>query len=98
KTYTWHWSHGPHAGRTLHFNAQGKLQSIAAASGATLTLQRSPHGQLTQVTDPQGRSLILGYPDKAQIAQAQANAQAALFAGVQSITTPLGRITYRHGT
>lgn len=98
KTYTWHWSHGPHAGRTLRFNADGKLQSITAASGASLTLQHSPNGQLTQVTDPQGRSLILGYPDKAQIVQAQANAQEALFAGVQSITTPLGRITYRHGT
>ncbi len=98
KRYTWHWSHGPHAGRSLHFNAQGKLERISAASGATLTLQRSPNGQLAQVTDPQGRSLIFSYPDKATIAQAQTSEQPALFAGVQAITTPLGRFTYQHGT
>ena len=83
----WHWTHGPQAGRKLYFNAQGKLEQVTAASGATLSLQRGPAGELLKVTDPQGRTLSFKYASKDQIARAQARpaspaspARAAFFA------------------
>lgn len=98
RQYIWHWTHGPHAGRKLHFNAAGKLEQIVAASGAALTVQRGPAGELLQVTDPQGRSLKLNWASRADVARAQAQQGGGYFAGVQSIDTPLGRFAYRHGS
>lgn len=97
REYIWYWTHGPHAGRKLHFNAAGKLEQIVAASGAVLTVQRGPAGELLRITDPQGRSLKLNWASRADVARAQAQQGGGYFAGVQSIDTPLGRFAYRHG-
>jgi RHS repeat-associated protein len=98
KEYIWHWSHGPHAGRKLHFNSQGKLEQIVSSSGAVLSLTRGPAGELLQVTDPQGRSLRLSYASKAQLQQANGQKGGAYFAGIKTIDSPLGRFSYEHGS
>lgn len=95
--YRWEWTHGDAAGRVLHFNARGQLERIVAASGATLSLQRSPEGELLSVTDPQGRSLQLMARPNSTRQEAQAQGQAAWFAGTARIRTPLGDIGYHYG-
>ena len=96
--YRWEWTHGDAAGRVLHFNARGQLERIVAASGATLSLQRSPEGELLSVTDPQGRSLQLVPRANAERQAAQAQDQGAWFAGTGRIRTPLGDIHYHYGS
>ena len=84
KHYTWHWMDG----RELRFNHRGRLTRIQAPSGERVQLQYNAQGtRLLQVTDPQGRRLRLHYGRQGQG-----------FAGVQAIDTPMGRITYRHGS
>jgi RHS repeat-associated protein len=95
--YRWEWTHGEAAGRVLHFNARGLLERIEAASGATLNLQRSPDGSLLSVTDPQGRSLHLVVRERSEQVRAQAQNEAAFFAGIGRIRTPVGDVTYRFG-
>lgn len=109
REYVWHWSHGENAGRRLRFDDGGKLVQITAASGAVLSIARSPKGELLKVTDPQGRSLSFnhGGPGRArqveQAQQRQASAAAngasglAVFTGIQSIDSPVGRFAYEHG-
>lgn len=92
--YIWHWTHGPHAGRQLRFDARGKLVRITAASGAALSLTRGPRGELVQVTDPHGRSLIINHASRQD---AQHSTAPAVFVGITSIDSPLGRFEYRHG-
>lgn len=55
--YVWHWR----GGRTLHFDARGRLRRIQAPGGASTTLSYDPDGRLVQVRDPQLRSLQLFY-------------------------------------
>jgi RHS repeat-associated protein len=90
-SYTWHWTHGPAAGRSLRFDARGKLIQITAPSGAFVSLTYAPDGQLAKVTDPQGRSLTLHTPSSTQV-------RADQFRGVHGIDTPLGRFVYRYGS
>lgn len=85
--YTWIWPNG----RKLNFDAQGRLQQIAAPTGEFVTLQYDPRGLLIQVIDPQGRRLKLNYPDRN-------TAEAGRFRGVQSIDTPVGRLVYEYGS
>ncbi|MBI4998198.1 MAG: RHS repeat protein, partial [Rhodocyclales bacterium] len=85
ESYLWVWPNG----RQLSFNAQGKLTQIAAPTGEFVALTHDPAGNLVQVTDPQGRSLVLAYHDRRQPDR---------FHGVASIDSPLGRYTYRYGT
>jgi RHS repeat-associated protein len=94
--YIWHWTHGEHAGRALHFDARGKLTRISAASGAVLSLQRGPKGELLAVTDPQGRSLRFNHGGRTQARAAQDARDQVVFTGVQSIDSPVGRFAYRH--
>src|SRR5690606_32267668 len=67
REYTWHWTHGEHAGRRLYFDGGGWLVRITAASGATLTLTRGAKGQLLEVVDPQGRTLRFNRGDRAHL-------------------------------
>ena len=84
--YVWRWTNG----RELSFNSKGKLVQILAPGGQFVSLQHDARGLLVRVTDPQGRSLHLAYPDKAQAG--------AGFRGVQSISSPVGRFTYSYGS
>src|SRR5690606_19194521 len=52
-TYRWTWPDG----RTLDFDARGKLVQIRLPTGEFLSLARGLDGELVKVTDPQGRSL-----------------------------------------
>lgn len=80
--YTWYWLDG----KQLHFNHQGKLTRITAATGESVKLTRGLRGELLKVTDPQGRSLVMHY----------ANQHQAGFKGIVAIDTPVGRYTYHH--
>lgn len=84
--FRWRWANG----RELSFNAAGKLVQILAPSGEFVTLQHDSRGRLFKVTDPQGRSLRLNYPDK--------HTTSAGFRGVQTIDSPVGRFTYGYHT
>ncbi|WEN42643.1 Protein RhsC [Thauera sp. GDN1] len=80
--YRWTWPDG----RTLDFDARGKLVQIRVPSGEFLSLTRGPRGELMKVTDPQGRSLSFEYAPRDR----------AGFRGVVAITSPLGRFSYAH--
>ncbi len=82
--YVWRWRNG----RVLHFDHRGKLVQIKAPSGEFVALTRDPAGLLVKVTDPQGRSLVLGYPQRRSPEH---------FNGVTHIDSPVGRFAYRHG-
>ena len=73
-------------GQQLHFNHQGKLESITAPTGESVHLTRGLRGELLKVTDPQGRSLIMHYADKKSVG----------FKGIIAIDTPVGRFSYQH--
>ncbi len=81
-TYHWAWPDG----RTLDFDARGKLVQIRMPAGEFLSLARGLDGELVKVTDPQGRSLTFEYPPRSSRG----------FRGVVAITSPLGRFTYAH--
>lgn len=84
--FRWRWANG----RELSFNAAGKLVQILAPSGEFVSLQHDSQGRLFKVTDPQGRSLRLNYPDK--------QSAGANFRGVQTIDSPVGSFTYAYRT
>jgi RHS repeat-associated protein len=90
--YRWVWTHGPAAGRVLHFNGRGQLERIVAASGATVRLVYAPDGALTQVHDPLGRRLDL-YPETPA---APSTAMGPGSARVARIDTPHGPIRYTY--
>ena len=83
--YVWTWTNG----RTLSFNSQGKLVQIKAPTGEFVSLARDTAGALVKVTDPQGRSLVFGYP---------ARRSAERFNGVTHIDSPVGRFAYAYGS
>ncbi|MDP2253690.1 MAG: RHS repeat domain-containing protein, partial [Thiobacillus sp.] len=83
--YVWTWTNG----RTLSFNPQGRLVQIKAPTGEFVSLTRDTAGALVKVTDPQGRSLVLGYP---------ARRSADRFNGVTNIDSPVGRFNYVYGS
>jgi RHS repeat-associated protein len=80
--YRWAWPDG----RTLDFDARGKLVQIRMPTGEFLSLARGLYGELLKVTDPQGRSLSFEYAPRSSRG----------FRGVVAITSPLGRFTYAH--
>ena len=80
--YRWTWPDG----RTLDFDARGKLMQIRMPSGEFLSLSRGPRGELMKVTDPHGRSLSFEYAPR----------DGAGFRGVIAITSPLGRFRFAH--
>ena len=75
-------------GRKLSFDTKGKLVQVKHPGGEFLNLVYDRAGLLLSVTDPQGRSLRLNYRSR----------DGKAFAGVESIDSPLGRFTYRHGS
>ncbi|MFP5407658.1 MAG: RHS repeat-associated core domain-containing protein [Gammaproteobacteria bacterium] len=83
--YVWTWTNG----RTLSFNPQGKLTEIRAPTGEFVSLTRDTAGALVKVTDPQGRSLVLGYPQRRSPDR---------FNGVTHIDCPVGRFGYAYGS
>ncbi|MGV8992229.1 MAG: DUF6531 domain-containing protein, partial [Thiobacillus sp.] len=83
--YRWTWNNG----RILSFNTQGKLTEIRAPTGEFASLTRDLAGVLVKVTDPQGRSLVLGYPGKRDPSR---------FNGVTHIESPVGRFSYAFGS
>lgn len=83
--YVWTWTNG----RTLSFNAQGKLSQIKAPTGEFVSLTHDLTGALVKVTDPQGRSLVLGYPQRMHPDR---------FNGVTHIESPVGRFIYAYGS
>ncbi|MHB0916491.1 MAG: RHS repeat-associated core domain-containing protein [Thiobacillus sp.] len=83
--YVWTWTNG----RTLSFNHQGKLTEIRAPTGEFVSLTRDIAGALVKVTDPQGRSLVLGYPQRRSPDR---------FNGVTHIDSPVGRFSYAYGS
>ncbi|QNM97782.1 RHS repeat domain-containing protein [Chitinimonas koreensis] len=86
RSYVWTWPNG----RTLGFDAGGRLLRISAPTGETVNLAYDPHGWLLRVTDPQGRSLVFNYPGRADAA--------GRYAGVQRIDSPAGRFEYGYGS
>lgn len=82
--YTWTWPNG----RKLSFNSQGKLTQITAPTGEFVSLTRDLTGALVKVTDPQGRSLILAYPQRNH----------NHFSGVTQIASPVGHFGYAYGS
>lgn len=80
--YRWRWPDG----RTLDFDARGRLVQIQLPSGEFVSLTRGPQGELIKVTDPQGRSLTFEYAPR--------NTEG--FRGVVAISSPVGRFTYAH--
>ncbi|MFG6443580.1 DUF6531 domain-containing protein, partial [Roseateles sp. LKC17W] len=89
RVFHWRWGDG----RTLSFRSVGPmpskgypLHSITAATGERVQLTYNPLGDLSSITDPQGRKLVLAY------GKPQAGKRALL----QSLGTPLGQIRYRH--
>lgn len=85
--YRWIWTDG----RILTFSSAGKLLQIKVPTGEFVTLQYDSKGLLIRVTDPQARSLRLGYLS-AELARGGGK-----FRGVQFIDTPVGRIAYEYG-
>ena len=83
--YVWTWRNG----RSLNFNPQGKLTQIKVPTGEFVSLTRDLSGILVKVTDPKGRSLILGYPAKRDPNR---------FNGVTHIQSPVGRFAYSYGS
>ena len=86
ENYVWTWT----SGRTLSFDAAGKLVQIALPTGEFISLQHDPRGMLVQVTDPQGRKLHLRYAD--------ARDAGAGFRGVVAISSPVGSFDYAYGS
>ncbi|MDX9887075.1 RHS repeat-associated core domain-containing protein [Thauera sp.] len=80
--HRWTWPDG----RTLDFDARGKLIQIRMPTGEFLSLARGLDGELVKVTDPQGRSLTFEYASRSSRG----------FRGVVAITSPLGRFAYAH--
>ncbi len=86
--YLWRWIDG----RELTFDHRGKLMQIKAATGEVVSLLYDAQGLLVKVTDPQGRSLRLAYPDR------QTARRGDRFRGVEAIDSPVGRFVYQHGS
>jgi RHS repeat-associated protein len=85
--YAWTWRNG----RRLDFDSAGKLIQILAPTGEFITLDYNRRGWLHKVSDPQGRSLFLRYPDYAA-------ARGKRFTGVMAIDSPVGQFRYAQGS
>jgi YD repeat-containing protein len=83
--YVWRWTDG----RELSFDKRGKLMQIRVATGEVFSLLHDARGLLVKVTDPQGRSLRLVYPERHE-------AGGVRFRGVRAIESPVGRFDYEH--
>ena len=79
-------------GNKLLFDDGGKLVRIQAPTGEFVSLHYDRQQRLDQVTDPQGRSLHLRYPEGAAARSFER------FRGVQAIDSPVGRFVYEYGS
>ena len=91
--YMWRWVSGREAGRVLSFDNNGLLKAIRTATGYELTIMREKSGRIREVNDPQGRKLVFHYPSPQDLAR-----NTSRFDGVSAIDTPLGRVTFSHGS
>jgi RHS repeat-associated protein len=92
-SYIWRWLTGVDAGRSLHFNENGLLQSIQSKTGAVLKIERSSTGRIERIIDPLARVLTFYYPSPEE-----QKIEPLKFDGVVAIETPVGRIDYRYGS
>ena len=79
------------SGQRYRFNSKGWLTSIEASTGEFLTIEREHKGDITKVTDPQGRSLNM------TLLSDDVALRTKRFGGVQIVDTPVGRYEYRYG-
>jgi RHS repeat-associated protein len=79
------------SGRRYRFNAKGWLINIEAPTGEFLSIERESKGDITKVTDPQGRTLVMS------LLRDEAALRTQRFGGVQAADTPVGRFVYRYG-
>jgi YD repeat-containing protein len=79
------------SGRRYRFNHKGWLMAIEAPSGEVLTIERELKGDITTVTDPQGRRLEFS------LLSDQEALRSGRFGGGQAVVTPVGRYLYRYG-
>jgi RHS repeat-associated protein len=80
-------------GRQLTFTARGRLEMIRVPSGQFVSMTHDDDGLLQTVTDPQGRQLRLGYPDRPTLRK-----DGRRFRGVQTIASPAGTFAYAYGS
>ncbi|MDY7573183.1 RHS repeat-associated core domain-containing protein [Actimicrobium sp. CCI2.3] len=80
-------------GRQLTFTARGRLEMIRVPGGQFVSMTHDDDGLLQTVTDPQGRQLRLGYPDRQTLRK-----DGRRFRGVQTIVSPVGTFAYGYGS
>ncbi|MEB0137305.1 RHS repeat-associated core domain-containing protein, partial [Actimicrobium sp. CCC2.4] len=80
-------------GRQLTFTARGRLEMIRVPGGQFVSMTHDDDGLLQTVTDPQGRQLRLGYPDRQTLRKDRHR-----FRGVQTILSPVGTFAYAYGS
>jgi RHS repeat-associated protein len=79
------------SGQRYRFNAKGWLVSIEAPTGEFLSIEREHKGDITKVTDPQGRTL------RFSLLSDEVALRTKSFGGAQAVDTPVGRYQYRYG-
>ncbi len=79
------------SGLRRHFNRHGWLMLIEAPSGHQLQIEREAKGDITRVTDPQGRQLVMTLLEDTRALDERR------FGGIQSVRTPVGVYDYRYG-
>ena len=93
------------SGEKRFFDRQGLQVRIQAASGHAVQIERDAHGRITRVVDPQGRALVLHYPESSlpesgapvRETQKKTSAKTRIIRQVDAIETPLGRLAYSFG-
>jgi RHS repeat-associated protein len=79
------------SGKRYRFNTKGLLISIEAPTGEFLSIERERKGDITKVTDPQGRTLVM------TLLSDDVALRTKRFGGVQAVETPVGKYLYRYG-
>ncbi len=82
------------SGLQHHFDARGRQVHIQAATGHAVQIERDTHGRITRVSDPQGRQLVLHYPEPVATG---GQGQPRVIRQASHIDTPLGRYSYHFG-
>ena len=85
-------------GLQRHFDAQGRQVRIQAATGHAVQIERDGHGRITRVTDPQGRQMVLHYPEAVAAAGQSGKGRPRVVRQASHIDTPLGRYSYHYGS
>ena len=89
------------SGEQRLFDRQGRQVRIQAAGGHVVQIERDEHGRITRVVDPQGRALVLHYPESV-LPQGTAQTPSKkrkprIIRQAQAIDTPLGRFEFAFG-